>query len=308
MPTQLVFVIGTARSGTFMTSGVIARQLQVVQVNEINDFWKAQLSPRDHDASTDQDLTPAKIAQVRDRFLKRYARIDAPFLIEKTAANVLRLPLLERAFPEAKFVHIVRDGRDVALSIARKMAGNIAKVTKTGGASAGTTERLRAALATVRDKLRNGLTLRQLLAEPARYGTGLLNVLGLRRTGPWGVRFPGWRAHAAHHPPLEYGAIQWRECVTAAHRWYSATAPINRLHTLRYEDVLADPVDTLEGLMRFLEPSFEAPIDVEIIPTGDDWRTLLDDDQKQRLHDLIGTELRLAGYSTGDARAGTFAR
>jgi hypothetical protein len=35
---------------------------------------------------------------------------------EKTPENILAVPFLYRLFPDAKFVHIVRDGRDVAIS------------------------------------------------------------------------------------------------------------------------------------------------------------------------------------------------
>jgi len=35
---------------------------------------------------------------------------------EKTPMNVLHIPLLAAVFPEARFIHLIRDGRDVALS------------------------------------------------------------------------------------------------------------------------------------------------------------------------------------------------
>ena len=35
---------------------------------------------------------------------------------DKMPGSVLRIPLLAELFPEARFVHIIRDGRDVALS------------------------------------------------------------------------------------------------------------------------------------------------------------------------------------------------
>jgi len=35
---------------------------------------------------------------------------------EKTPMNVIHIPYLSRVFPEARFIHLVRDGRDVALS------------------------------------------------------------------------------------------------------------------------------------------------------------------------------------------------
>lgn len=41
-------------------------------------------------------------------------------LAEKTPRNSFIIPFLAAAFPNAKFIHIIRDGRDVALSLTRK--------------------------------------------------------------------------------------------------------------------------------------------------------------------------------------------
>ena len=41
-------------------------------------------------------------------------------LAEKTPRNSFVIPFLTEAFPDAKFIHIIRDGRDVALSLTRK--------------------------------------------------------------------------------------------------------------------------------------------------------------------------------------------
>lgn len=47
-----------------------------------------------------------------------YARAfgDKPFYGDKTPGYVKHIPLLARLFPESSFIHIVRDGRDVALA------------------------------------------------------------------------------------------------------------------------------------------------------------------------------------------------
>jgi hypothetical protein len=48
-----------------------------------------------------------------------YARMhDKPRAGDKTPAYVMQLPLLARSFPEARFLHLIRDGREVALSLA----------------------------------------------------------------------------------------------------------------------------------------------------------------------------------------------
>ncbi|MGI9019985.1 MAG: sulfotransferase family protein [Solirubrobacterales bacterium] len=39
---------------------------------------------------------------------------------DKTPAYVRRMPMIERALPEARFIHVIRDGRDVALSRGRR--------------------------------------------------------------------------------------------------------------------------------------------------------------------------------------------
>lgn len=41
-------------------------------------------------------------------------------LAEKTPRNCLIVPFLSRTFPDARFIHILRDGRDVALSLSRR--------------------------------------------------------------------------------------------------------------------------------------------------------------------------------------------
>ena len=51
-------------------------------------------------------------------FYEAYAeRAGKPRWGEKTPRYVLKMPLIQGALPEARFVHVVRDGRDVALSV-----------------------------------------------------------------------------------------------------------------------------------------------------------------------------------------------
>ena len=48
--------------------------------------------------------------------LAQYDGEDIRFIGEKSPDNVLALPILGRVFPQAKFLHLIRDGRDAAIS------------------------------------------------------------------------------------------------------------------------------------------------------------------------------------------------
>ena len=53
-----------------------------------------------------------------ERFMGAFAeREQKPIWCEKSPRNVLRLDYIWRTFPKAKFVHIIRDGRDVSCSL-----------------------------------------------------------------------------------------------------------------------------------------------------------------------------------------------
>jgi Sulfotransferase family len=51
-------------------------------------------------------------------FFDAYAgRVGKPRWGDKTPKYVMNMPLIQRALPEAHFIHVIRDGRDVALSV-----------------------------------------------------------------------------------------------------------------------------------------------------------------------------------------------
>jgi Sulfotransferase family len=56
-------------------------------------------------------------AAVRTFYEAYMERQGKPRWGEKTPSYVQRMPLIERALREARFVHVIRDGRDVALSV-----------------------------------------------------------------------------------------------------------------------------------------------------------------------------------------------
>jgi hypothetical protein len=74
--------------------------------------------PRDTVRATFRAEPPKDYADAVRRVFSLYAKqLGKPRYGDKSPRNVLNLPLLADAFAEARFVHIIRDGRDVALSL-----------------------------------------------------------------------------------------------------------------------------------------------------------------------------------------------
>jgi hypothetical protein len=133
------FVVGCPRSGTTMLQQALNRHSQVVIPPETKYFFsflghshRRQLR---HVERLEADLRitlPRPAARVSSaaegrafyeemarRYVERLGRDGVTCFGEKTPEHTGHLPLIRRLFPEAKFVAIYRDGRDVAASLSR---------------------------------------------------------------------------------------------------------------------------------------------------------------------------------------------
>ena len=132
------FIIGAPRSGTTMLQMALNRHRRVLIPPETHYFslpyrsrrgqllhWRRIQNDLDLDISAPARRVPAGPA-ARDHFVRltdSYAvqngRSNADFIGEKSNDHTRRVGLITRCFPEAKFVLVYRDGRDVALSLAK---------------------------------------------------------------------------------------------------------------------------------------------------------------------------------------------
>lgn len=123
-----IFIIGCGRSGTTLLGDLFARHPEISYRYEPYSVWAAvdpitdflQLYSRgEHRCLLDASSATAR-AQLR---FKRLMSAPAGLtLTEKNPVNALRIDYLESFAPGARFVHLVRDGIDVARSI-EKVAG-----------------------------------------------------------------------------------------------------------------------------------------------------------------------------------------
>ena len=118
-------------------------------------------------------------------------------------SNTLRVPFVSSVFPEARFVHLIRDGREVTESAMRQWSAppdwrNL--VTK----------------------LRDLRSLNPGYALWFAHNAALGAISGRKGGKVWGPRYPGIESDAQTKPLVELCALQWQYSVT-----YCAGGPRN---------------------------------------------------------------------------------
>jgi hypothetical protein len=128
-----VFIFGCARSGTTWVQDIFAAHPEVATISESFIFTEAigvapLLAPQHW--APDAGGNPVGLARLlgKDEFLTELrqflsrvlGRAVGPqhrFLVEKSPNHLWVAHHIAEVFPEARFVHVIRDGRDVAVSL-----------------------------------------------------------------------------------------------------------------------------------------------------------------------------------------------
>jgi hypothetical protein len=125
--TRPVFVVGCGRSGTTILGETLGAHREVAYLNEPRDIWR-------YDRRTDiwsrraerrggrlclraADVDPAIASKIARTFATELHLRGARRLVEKLPINAFRIAYLSTMFPDALFVHVIRNGQDVARSI-----------------------------------------------------------------------------------------------------------------------------------------------------------------------------------------------
>jgi len=218
---QPIILIGAGRSGTKIIRDVIGHHKDISVVPfDVNYIWTIG-QRKENDALEAHDLTEDN----RNLILKQFNKISdgSPFLLEKTVSNSLRIPYVLKVFPDAKILHLVRDGRDVVESVMRQWgevrdAGYFVKKMKTFP--------IRYSLRYLVDYLTNWF-------KHALGGKGNQDYI-------WGVKYPGYQEDLANLPTLEICAKQWMICVETSIRQLRKIDQ-SKILEIRYEDLVSDP-------------------------------------------------------------------
>lgn len=140
-----IFVVGCMRSGTTLLSALLGRHTQIAATPETHFFfdvvpedWQPRIifshkflierflnSERGPDLNVDLERLaerfgkyPPTYAHLFRAILEEYAEAESkPLVVEKSPCHIFYAQLIFEWFPNAKVIHIVRDGRDCVLSL-----------------------------------------------------------------------------------------------------------------------------------------------------------------------------------------------
>ena len=302
---DVVFLIGSPRSGTTLLGEILGLHPAIGSWYEPSFILDRFFREAPHDRRTAQDATPKVIRFIHHEFKRFKQKRRCTIVVDKSPYNSLKLPFLNEIFSNAKFVHLVRDGRDVVLSMRREWQRRQA-------IAAGGLDRWPARVRAVWHSLqRQPLWEHRLQALHFLLG-GPLGVVCPSRWWPyvrwegkigWGPRFPGWQDVINKVTLLEFCALQWRSCVeTILTDSTQLHLGEDRLLEVRYEDVLRAPKATLKRLLAFLDLS-PPPGWFEQLPhlhrhNMGKWRTALSREERQRIGPILQPWLERLGYAS----------
>ena len=198
------------------------------------------------------------------------------FMLEKTVSNTLRLPFLFKVFPEAKFIHLIRDGRSVVESVFRLWDQPTAFSYK----------------------------LKKLRYFPVTnfayaYWFFKNSFFSDKKARVWGTRYEGIYEDLEQHSRLLVCARQWVSCIESAERDFKLIDP-SQVYNVRYESLVSDP-DCINPLCEFLGLNDNSNViqrynETVRGDTRDKWRDKWTDDEKAMLSRELDSTLSRLNY------------
>ena len=280
-----IILIGTHRSGTTWLGQVLSRHSSLAYWVEPRYVWSWGNNYKPDDVLTKVNATPRIIKHIRQRFDKFVKNQGKERLLEKKPSNCLRLSFIRAVYPEAKILHIIRDGRSVFNSAQ--------EILNTG-------------------YYRQEVLSRRLLEMfketptweiPAQFPR-ITETLKSKLTGRplkfWGPRPQDWREWVKQDPPNVILAKQWAATINHAIN-EGALIDSNHYYRFYYEEIMARPREIMSNITEFAELSNADNLINYVESTVDPsrqnkWRKLINQATLEEIRPYMESTLNQLGY------------
>lgn len=234
-----VIIIGAPRSGTNMLRDVLTSVdgVGTWPCDEINYIWRHGNVRYPTDEFPERLASPRVARYIQRAFESLGRRRQLDVVVEKTCANCLRIPFVDRVVPGARYIYIHRDGVDATGSGLLRWKADLD-------------------LAYIMAKARYVPPV-DLPYYAARYLFSHAYRLTSRdrRVASWGPVFEGMPELLRERSLNEVCALQWQRCVELAEQGLEGIDP-SRVFRVRYEDFVGAPAPMLEEMCAFIGVPF----------------------------------------------------
>ena len=294
---NVVFIVAAPRSGTTFIEEIFNQHPDVCGWHEPFFIWEYFIQQQSDDYLDETHATNRIKQFVREEFDYYLRKSKKTLVLEKTPSNAFKIRYMNHIFPDAKWIHLYRDGRDVISSMKkryqhRKNLVTNRQITTFTGDVIYTLKRQpfwRHRCMAIWHELKKPNHL-----EPYK----LRNTANWDQSIGWGPRYPGWRNDKKNFSEIEMMAMQWIKCEEYIQKNIETVKSENVFH-LKYETLLRNPLTTLEKLSDFLgvskQPVKRIASSVKTENTGK-WQTGLTQNEIKLILPIVGDILRKYNY------------
>jgi len=282
---QPVIIIGAARSGTNMLRDMLCKlpEIGTWPCDEINYIWRYGNAKFPHDEIPVSLATPRVKNYIRRAFATAATKNKANWLVEKTCANSLRVDFVDSIIPEAKYIFLVRDGRDVVASAMKRWKAE--------------------------------LDIPYLLKKVRYVPVGDLPYYGMRYLGNriarlisrdkklafWGPAYEGMDDILKLYSLQEVCALQWVHSVLRSADTLEELPP-ERVHCVGYESFVSQPDKEFKEIVSFLGADVSTETVAALVgnisrKSVGKWQTDLDVETLNNILPHLSTTLEQFGYA-----------
>ena len=115
-----ILVTGSPRSGKTLVAAILSHSPDFYFACEPLLLWDAVLPNRDDDRRTAADILPGARERLLESLAQPVRRAGRTRYVDDLSQHALRIPCIAALLPEARIIHVVRDGRSVVPELIRR--------------------------------------------------------------------------------------------------------------------------------------------------------------------------------------------
>ena len=233
-----------------MLANLLKKDPRVLYIGEPRYVWKYKNFHHGHDMLTKQHITPEIKNHIVSFFNNQLLQNEAEILLEKTPSNALRFEFVYNLFPQAKFIHIIRNGYDVARSAKQRWQGaytdtELRHKSNLNKISSATNKR-------IKKKWGHSNTRLMDLLLDLKYSLPLyLNNAGIIKQSIWGPCYPGIRRDFKHMELIEVCSLQWKHSIESVLEFKNSKSFNGAYFEIRYEDIVSGDQTRVKDMFDF---------------------------------------------------------